>query len=266
MEQYRTPAHVLSTTVGQADLSSLSTSDLRELSSLADALKARAQQEISARKPPFPSSLPPQLVISWLPLCDVASALCASSAWHGMSAAVFQIIAQSRSLVREPANTPWRDVVRFSIKQVIVVMPGQDYPAHDALARALGVYDQGWVSEVNREPDDDLRIGDAGNFISEVESPVRAVAFRADRNNHVYCIGRKGVVVSYRGEFTSSHTPTPAQVETFSVAKLRSQLAGRGLSTDGRKPTLKERLLERLRKQAEGNSSFFRIMGVDNEE
>ena len=46
----------------------------------------------------FPSSLPPQLVISWLQVSDVASALCASSIWHGESAAVFQIIAQSRGL------------------------------------------------------------------------------------------------------------------------------------------------------------------------
>jgi hypothetical protein len=261
MEQvprYSSPApHVLSTTVGQTDLSSFSTPDLRDLSSLASALQARAEQEINARKPPFPSSLPPQLVISWLPLRDVSSALCVSSTWHSTSEAVFQIVAQTRSFVREPANTPWRDVVRFSIKQVIVLTPGQTYTTHDELARALGVYDQGWVSgfadDFTRE--DEPQVDETGDFISEVESPVHAVAFRANRNDRIYILGRRGVVVGYLGEFSSA-MPTPAQVERFSVSELKSQLAGRGLSTAGPKATLKQRLLEALREVAEDNAEY----------
>jgi len=254
MEQvprYSTPApHVLRTTVGQTDLSSLSTPDLRDLSSLAGALQARAEQEISARKPPFPSSLPPQLVISWLPLRDVASALCVSSAWHGTSAAVFQIVAQSRGLGRERADIPWSEVVRYSMKRVTVISPGKLYSTYTDLATWLGVYDQGWVHGLGAEIGEPLLVGDTGDFIAEIESPIHAVAFRADRTDGIYCLGRRGVVVGYPGEF-SPLALTPAQVKTFRVSELKRQLAGRGLSTEGLKADLKERLLEALRIQDE---------------
>ena len=40
--------------------------------------------------------------------------------------------------------------------------------------------------------------------------------------------------------------PDEAEVEKMKVAELREKLEARGLSTDGNKPTLKERLLETL--------------------
>ena len=68
LEHTRRYGELLNTAVGQKDLEDYATSDLRTLASLARALAARAEQGIASRKPSFPSSLPPQLVLSWLPL------------------------------------------------------------------------------------------------------------------------------------------------------------------------------------------------------
>ena len=141
----------------------------------------------------FPSTLPPQLVISWLPVSDVASTLCASSVWHGESAAVFQIIAQSRGLGRERADVPWSEVVRRSKKRVAVLNPGKRYPTATDLARALGVLDQGWVPQEYRKRGV-IKVGDAGDFISEIEldhsTGFRIMAFRADRDGKIHIIAR----------------------------------------------------------------------------
>ena len=66
LEHTRRYGELLNTAVGQKDLEDYATSDLRTLASLARALAARAEQGIASRKPSFPSSLPPQLVLSWL--------------------------------------------------------------------------------------------------------------------------------------------------------------------------------------------------------
>ena len=70
-------------------------------------------------KPSFPSSLPPQLVITWLPLRDISSALCASSSWRGASEPVFKVVAERGGLKRsrwgaDPVVS-WREaVLRYS--------------------------------------------------------------------------------------------------------------------------------------------------------
>ncbi len=57
----------------------------------------------------MPSSLPPQLVMTWLPIRDVASALRVSKEWCGASEPLFQAIAGRHGLQRvEPS---WRVTV-----------------------------------------------------------------------------------------------------------------------------------------------------------
>ena len=59
-KRYDANANVIMTGVGCTDLAAFSKADLRALASLARALAARADEEIGARRPSFPSSLPPQ--------------------------------------------------------------------------------------------------------------------------------------------------------------------------------------------------------------
>ena len=73
-KRYDANANVIGTAVGCADLAAFPKADLRALASLARALAARAEAEICARRPSFPSSLPPQLVLAWLPLREAGPA------------------------------------------------------------------------------------------------------------------------------------------------------------------------------------------------
>jgi len=177
----------------------------------------------------FPSSLPPQLVISWLPVSDVASALCASSVWHGESAAVFQIIAQSRGLGRERADIPWSEVLRCSKRRVTVVHPGKRFSQNASFARQLGVLDQGWVPKA-WGTNTRLEVGEVGDFISEAEVPFPIIAFRADRDGAIHIMRRKGVLIGYPGELGTVNL-TAADVETLGLSDLKRELAARGVTT-----------------------------------
>ena len=53
----------------------LSTSGLRDLATLARWLAAVFDAKVEARSAPFPASLPPWLVMQWLPIREVAAAL-----------------------------------------------------------------------------------------------------------------------------------------------------------------------------------------------
>ena len=198
----------------------------------------------------FPSSLPPQLVISWLPVRDVGSALCASAAWQRASAAVFQIIAQSRGLGRERVDVTWSEVVRRSKKRVAVRSPRRHYPQFEDLARALGVFEAWTPKQFN---DNSLKLGDVGDFISEVSSPRCAVAFRADRDGVIHLMVREGVLVGYPGEL-GTVSLTEEQVETLGVPDLKVELEARGVKAtvpeSGAEVYLKNllwRVLHRLR-------------------
>ena len=57
----------------------------------------------------MPSCLPPQLVMAWLPIRDVAAALCVSKDWCGASEPLFQAIAARHGRKREES---WRAAVR----------------------------------------------------------------------------------------------------------------------------------------------------------
>ena len=244
--RYDANANVIMTRVGCTDLAALSKADLRALASLARALAARADEEIGARRPSFPSSLPPQLVLAWLPLREVGPALRASSAWRGAAEPFFRLLAQSRDL-RRRADTPWGEVVRRSRKRAIVVRPGARFPFDRVLAESLGVYST-WTSGLMTSGSDErLRAGDAGDLISEVEGFQRAVAFRADRNGAVHVIGRSGVLVGFPGELGTA-TLTASKVGALAVAELRKELAARAVQdTTGTEAVLRGRLKSWLR-------------------
>ena len=250
-KRYDANANVIMTRVGCTDLAfestRFSTADLRALASLARALAARAEEEISARRPSFPLSLPPQLVLAWLPLREVGPALRASSAWRGAAAPLFQLLAQSRNLQRERADIPWSEVVRCSKKRAIVVRPGARFPFDRGLAERLGVYST-WTSGLMTSGSDErLRAGDAGDLISEVEDSQRAVAIRADRNGAVHVIGRSGVLVGFPGELGTA-TLTASKVDALGVAELRKELAARAVQdTTGTEAFLRGRLKAWLR-------------------
>jgi hypothetical protein len=99
----------LDTAAKQEDLSALSKPELRALVASARALARRADGEIAARQASFPRCLPPQFVMSWLPLGDLPCALRVSKAWHGASEALFQIIFRENGLVDRVGT--WRESV-----------------------------------------------------------------------------------------------------------------------------------------------------------
>ena len=205
----------------------------------------------------FPSSLPPQLVISWLPVREVASALLVTSSWRGASEAVFQSIAQSRGLGRFCADVPWREVVRCSKRRVAVLDPGMRFSGPDAapFARLLGVLDQGWVAVPHSAPPwtGAPDVGDVGDLISEGACEhgvghIQIIAFRADRDSAIHIIGRPGVLIGYPGELGTVGL-TAADVETLGVSDLKRELAARGVKTTA--PTtdpalLRTRLIDKI--------------------
>ena len=99
----------LDTAAKQEDLSALSKPELRALVASARALARRADGEIAARHASFPRCLPPQFVMSWLPLGDMPCALRVSKAWHGASEALFQIVFRENGLVDRVGT--WRESV-----------------------------------------------------------------------------------------------------------------------------------------------------------
>ena len=72
----------------------LTKSELGELAATAHALAAGAEAEIEARSAPFPASLPPWLVMQWLPLREVAAALRVAWSWRLDSEHYFRVFVE----------------------------------------------------------------------------------------------------------------------------------------------------------------------------
>ena len=95
---------------GKADgFPSLTKPELRALAATARALAASAEAEIDARPAPFPASLPPWLVMQWLPLPDASAALRVASSWCGGSEQYFRVFAEQHCVTRSPS---WREAAR----------------------------------------------------------------------------------------------------------------------------------------------------------
>ena len=98
---------------GTADgFPSLTKPELRALAATARALAASAEAEIDARPAPFPASLPPWLVMQWLPLPDASAALCVASSWRGDSEQYFRVFAERHCVTRSPSYPSWREAAR----------------------------------------------------------------------------------------------------------------------------------------------------------
>ena len=93
------------------------------------ALGHRAQSALDALsvKVPYPSRLPPSLVIAFLPLHELAPALRVSTAWRNQAEEVFRAIATRLGLAR---STSWRDVVRENAKMRWVQALQLDFETH----------------------------------------------------------------------------------------------------------------------------------------
>ena len=83
--------------------------ELRALAATARALAASAEAEIDARPAPFPASLPPWLVMQWLPLPDASAALRVASSWCGGSEQYFRVFAERHCVTR---SSSWRLAAR----------------------------------------------------------------------------------------------------------------------------------------------------------
>ena len=95
---------------GTADgFPSLTKPELRALAATARALAASAEAEIDARPAPFPASLPPWLVMQWLPLPDASAALRVASSWCGGSEQYFRVFAERHCVTR---SSSWRLAAR----------------------------------------------------------------------------------------------------------------------------------------------------------
>ena len=89
----------------------LSTSGLRDLATLARWLAAVFDAKVEARSAPFPASLPPWLVMQWLPLREVAAALRVAWSWRLDCEHYFRVFAERHRILFVP-------VPEFLIKSV----------------------------------------------------------------------------------------------------------------------------------------------------
>jgi len=80
----------------------LTKSELGELAATARALAAGAEAEIEARSAPFPASLPPWLVMQWLPLREVAAALRVAWSWRLDCEHYFRVFAERHRILLVP--------------------------------------------------------------------------------------------------------------------------------------------------------------------
>ena len=89
----------------------LSTSGLRDLATLARWLAAVFDAKVEARSAPFPASLPPWLVMQWLPLREVPAALRVAWSWRLDCEHYFRVFAERHRILFVP-------VPEFLIKSV----------------------------------------------------------------------------------------------------------------------------------------------------
>jgi hypothetical protein len=89
-----------------ATLEGLTNAELRTIAARAGAITARR-----ASKTPYPSRVPPSLILQFLPLDSVARALRVSATWRGQAEPTFRGIAERSGHARQAGGT-WRDAVR----------------------------------------------------------------------------------------------------------------------------------------------------------
>ena len=93
-------------------LEKCTTIELREILARSVARANRVQSALDARTAdvPYPSRLPPALVLAFLPICELPHALRVSTLWREQAEEVFRGIAARLQLTR--SSPSWREVVR----------------------------------------------------------------------------------------------------------------------------------------------------------
>ena len=89
-----------------ATLEGLTNAELRTIVARAGAITARRTS-----KTPYPSRVPPSLILQFLPLDSIARALRVSATWRGQAEPTFRSIAARSGHARQAGGT-WRDAVR----------------------------------------------------------------------------------------------------------------------------------------------------------
>ena len=95
-------------------LEKCTTIELRAIVARSVALANRAQSALDALAAdvPYPSRLPPALVLAFLPIREIAHALRVSTVWRDQAEEVFRGIAARLQLTRSSPSWSWREVVR----------------------------------------------------------------------------------------------------------------------------------------------------------
>ena len=150
-KRYSPPAPSLETAATEGcDWSAYTKPELRALIESAAKILGGATRELQSRRPSFPDSLSPHLIMAWLPLGDIPYALRVSNAWRAASEPTFHAVAQRSGLARtftlKHKATPWRETVR----------------------QAAGT--MGWVASIPHVPGYELaELGGARNVTSREE-------------------------------------------------------------------------------------------------
>ena len=95
-------------------LEKCTTIELRAIVARSVALANRAQSALDrlTADVPWPSRLPPALVLAFLPIREIAHALRVSTVWRDQAEEIFRGIAARRQLTRSSPSSSWREVVR----------------------------------------------------------------------------------------------------------------------------------------------------------
>ena len=117
-KRYSPPAPSLETAATEGcDWSAYTKPELRALIESAAKILGGATRELKSRKPSFPDSLSPHLIMAWLPLGDIPYALRVSNAWRAASEPTFHAVAHRSGLARtftlRHKDTPWHETVRL---------------------------------------------------------------------------------------------------------------------------------------------------------
>lgn len=120
-------------------LEGTSSEELRMFVARTSAILARAEEALKARssKTPYPSRLPPSLVLQFLPLPAVARALRVSTTWRDQAEPTFRAVAERLGAVRSD-SAPWRDALRLHVETRWIGVLSSEFRHEDGLMqRAL---------------------------------------------------------------------------------------------------------------------------------
>lgn len=117
------------------DLQGCSTVELRDQVARTTTTLLRLKRELDARteKAPYPSRLPPSLVLEFLPIRDLAAALRVSTTWRDQAEETFRRIAARCGLTRRSTTPPWSVLMRSHLLTSWVEARDMDFRVNEDL-------------------------------------------------------------------------------------------------------------------------------------